>query len=131
MDELKMGDKVEVYFKNTWLGRIFIKLGIDNSVICVEPSWEECFNEGNTFDVCRYDRWRKVKPVTYRAYREEEVYSILGKAVKDKETSDASLITSVNKHSENVTLDGVLVSVRDLFLSYTFLDGSVCGVKEE
>jgi hypothetical protein len=144
--ELKMDDIVEVcvnalryhknedYSQDRWEDRIFIKMGGENSVIVVHPGSVIDFHNGRSFSTLGYPKqlWRIKKEKTYRPFTCEELGAYVGKIILCKKPLFGKpyiLITGCDFSYVYLGL-GSSCNYRLLLDNYTFLDGSVCGVKE-
>ena len=128
MNDLKMGDIVEIKCGGGFEDGIFLKDGKDGGVICVDGDDKERFNNGEHFYVTSWDKsqWRiKEKPVRI-PFDESDAEFLIGKAIKIGQ--DVFLIVRINNHGA-IIVDGdnCFIGFTYLLQNYTFLKGSPCG----
>ena len=135
--ELKMGDIVEVAFHCdgvVWNESIFVKYGIDNSIIVVQSSDNTKFLAGEPFDTFKYTsgHWRIPKQKTYRPFKWEEREQLRGKWITRKVERDNPnpeyCITIINNVGIYI---GATVTFKALYEDFIFLGGSPVGKLEE
>lgn len=136
MKELKMGDKVEVFFVEQWEKRIFIKHGFNNSIICCCYPDENNYKHGRQFGtrIWEKDEWRIPEEKKYRPFTWEERDQLRGKWVKNKENDTENMIIGFFLDGGidsklHLSCDGWCTS-ESLLKHYEFLDGSPCGMEE-
>jgi hypothetical protein len=134
--ELKMGDIVEVAFHCdgvVWNESIFVKYGIDNSIIVVQSSDNTKFLAGEPFDTFKYTsgHWRIPKQKTYRPFTWEEREQLRGKWVKWEGADTEHFITTITKTYVILMEKNDWVTFQELRLFCIFVDsGLPCGVEE-
>ena len=127
-EELKMGDKVEVFYGGGgFIKRIFVKYGKNDGVICVSEDSEEQFLKGEYFLTNYFSEWRIPEEKKYRPFTWEDRELFREKWVKVKHGVIERLILEFDETKIKAGVD--LNDYKSLFDYYTFLDGSSCGVE--
>ena len=129
MEELKMGDTIEVSDElRGWVKRIYIQEGFEG-VLCVAKRHEEEFRKGKSFDLTHWRSWRRLEEKKYRPFTWEEKHQIAGFWVRHKKSMDETMITELY-FMNYVKIQDEKISFTELLENYIFLDGSPCGVEE-
>jgi len=135
MNELKMGDIVEVYdYTNEWSDRIFIKYGKPGQIMYVNPEYEQNFRNNENFYTFTIGgrHWRVKQKPEYVPFTWEDREQLRGKWIKFKaDNVHECCITSI--FQLGISLEGnEYVDYKKLFNAYEFIDGTPCGkVKNE
>ena len=88
MKKLKMGDKVQVFFNDTWDNeRIYIKDGKDSGIICVDRVYNKKYKIGESFITVfwKKDEWRHIEEKTLVPFEWEDRDILWDKKIKDKD----------------------------------------------
>jgi len=139
MKELKMGDIVEVCvvkynsLEEIWEPYIFIKMGINNTVIVVKKEDEQDYKDGWGFNIFKTDiafKWRIPEESKYRpfTFEDRELFKDKWIKYKNNENEVEIRLCFVDKFS---VFSNELYTYEELLRCFTFLDGSPCGVKIE
>ena len=125
-EELKMGDKVEVFYGGGgFIKRIFVKYGKNDGVICVSEDSEEQFLRGEYFLTNYFSEWRIPEEKKYRPFTFKDRELFRGKWVKRKFGCFEDMLDIIDEYTSGG------IKYIELFEDYTFLDGSPCGVQEK
>jgi len=134
MNELKMGDTIEVRFtefSDTWAERVYIKSGLNGGAICVARDEKENYFRGDDFKTNLFHSglWRRLEEKKYRPFTWEEKHQIAGFWVRHKKSMNETMITELY-FMNYVKIQDEKISFTELLENYIFLDGSPCGVEE-
>lgn len=133
MNELKIGDIVEVCRTVKWEDRIFIKYGSDNSILCVSKETESCYNNGLSFSIEKWSEgiWRHKKEKKYVPLTTSDDWIGILKGEYLKIDEYLELVTQFDTKRGYVAVDDRFYTLDDLFKNFTFENGQPIGKLED
>jgi len=117
--------------EHEWEKRILVDTFNDGSCRCVDTSVGVVeYRKGDCYTTCKWNMWREIKEPIYKPYEsltEEVIKKLKGQWIRGKNGSVYCAITGFHLKNNIVELADYNITLRDLFLDWTFEDGNPIG----